>query len=217
MSTSPLRHPPLKSKRWISTKLFLHRRHLHASRLVVGLGVQWTPSFKDDDPPADTLQLCVGSRCLVFHLTHANAAPRSLRDFLLDHRVTFAGFWNYLDRRKLEICRFNLGMRTEPVDLRHYARTENGFSLRQASVCRIVKECLGFDIEKRRKIGLGEWDGEYLSDEQVEYASVDPHCAFLLARDFRIWNFCSSMDEEASDGREGSTDESEDYGLANLY
>ncbi|MED6220434.1 hypothetical protein PIB30_044756 [Stylosanthes scabra] len=176
-------------KKWISTTLFLHRHFLHTGRLVVGLGVQWTPCLNDPDPPADTLQLCVGCRCLIFQLTHANAAPRSLRDFLLDHRVTFAGFWNYSDRRKLEICRFNLGMRTEPVDLRHYVKTDDGWSLRQASVCRIVKECLGFEIEKRREIGLSDWDEECLSHEQVEYASIDAHCAFLLARDFRVWDF----------------------------
>ncbi|KAL1320764.1 hypothetical protein HN51_065467 [Arachis hypogaea] len=176
-------------RKWISTTLFLHRRFLHKSRLVVGLGVQWTPCATERHPPADTLQLCVGCRCLIFQLAHANAAPRNLRGFLLDHRVTFAGFWNHSDRRKLENSWLGLRMRTDPVDLRLCTETDGGCSLKGASVNTIVEECLGFEVEQRKEIGISDWDEEFLSHEQVEYATVDAHCAFLIARDSKVWNF----------------------------
>ncbi|MED6212205.1 hypothetical protein PIB30_080979, partial [Stylosanthes scabra] len=176
-------------RRWISTTLYLHRHFLHNSCLVAGLGVQWTPSAYDPDPPAETLQLSVGHRCLIFQLEHANAAPQNLRNFLMDDRVTFAGFWNHSDRRKLEISWLGLMMRTDPVDLRLCTESNGGWSLKRASVNTIVEECLGFAVDQRKEISLSDWSEEFLSYEQVEYATVDAHCAFLIARDIEVWNF----------------------------
>ncbi|XP_019093215.1 PREDICTED: AP-3 complex subunit delta-like [Camelina sativa] len=60
--------------------LFHNRFSSHP--LVVGVGVQWTPpGYYSDfdsslcgyyDPPADTLQLCVGNRCIIIQLSHCN-------------------------------------------------------------------------------------------------------------------------------------------------
>ncbi|XP_041998266.1 uncharacterized protein LOC121748114 [Salvia splendens] len=50
-------------------------------RLVAGLGVQWVSGH------AATLQICVGSRCLIFQLHHADLCPDVLRGFLLDSNV----------------------------------------------------------------------------------------------------------------------------------
>ncbi|MED6158187.1 hypothetical protein PIB30_030470 [Stylosanthes scabra] len=134
-------------------------------------------------------ELCVGHRCLIFHLEHANTAPQNLRNFLMDDRVTFAGFWNHSDRRKLEISWLRLMMRTDPVDLRLCTETNDGRSLNRASVNTIVEECLGFAVDQRNKMmSFSLWKAEFLSYEQVEYASIDAHCAFLIARDFEVWN-----------------------------
>ncbi|KHN21238.1 Septum-promoting GTP-binding protein 1 [Glycine soja] len=57
-------------KKWLSAKLYFCRHHVYLKQLVVGLGVQFTPGPSDFIPsPADTLQLCVKKRYLIFQLT----------------------------------------------------------------------------------------------------------------------------------------------------
>ncbi|KAH1142484.1 hypothetical protein GYH30_033257 [Glycine max] len=73
-------------KKWLSAKLYFCRHHVYLKQLVVGLGVQFTPGPSDFIPsPADTLQLCVKKRYLIFQLTR-------LRRFLCEPSHTFVGF-----------------------------------------------------------------------------------------------------------------------------
>ncbi|TKY72478.1 DNA repair endonuclease [Spatholobus suberectus] len=64
---------------------------------------------------------------------------------------------------------------------------DNGESLARASVDEIVGKCLGFRVEQRREISVSEWYDDYLSDDQVAYATVDAYCAFLIGRNIRAW------------------------------
>ncbi|XP_047173632.1 exonuclease 3'-5' domain-containing protein 2-like [Vigna umbellata] len=173
-------------RRWITSIVNQHRRHVYLRRLVVGLGVQWSPG--GSDPPADTLQLCVGRRCLIFQLAHADRVPRNLRTFLNHRSHTFVGFWNHSDRRKLENSEHCLDMCRDPLDLRYFAETENDDYLVQDSVEEIVEKCLGYIVEQRREISMSNWYRKHLSNEQIAYATVDAYCAFLVGRNSRVWN-----------------------------
>ena len=75
----------------------------------------------------------------------------------------------------------------DPLDLRRYAKTEDGDDLTQASVEEIVEKCLGFDVEQRSEISMSDWNDEYLSDDQIAYATIDARCAFLIGRKSRAW------------------------------
>jgi len=183
-------------RKWISTTLFLFRRrtYLQSNHLVAGLGVQWTPNGRYSPP--DTLQLCVGHRCLIFQLAHANYIPRNLRNFLQNPNHTFVGFWNHSDRRKLEeLSVHQLRMYREPLDLRHCVQVvdEDGDEegLARASVPEIVEKCLGYDVEDelRGEIGRSDWNDEDLRHEQVVYASVDAYCAFLIGKNIKAWKY----------------------------
>ncbi|XP_029128431.1 uncharacterized protein LOC109804427 [Cajanus cajan] len=169
-------------KRWLSSTLHFSRHFVYHDRLVVGLGVQWTPGAYD--PPPDTLQLCVGRRCLIFQLTRADGVPESLRTFLNDPSHTFVGFWNHSDRRKLEESKHRLEMRRDPLDLRHCFR-----GLSQASVEEIVEKRLGYRVTQWSDVSMSDWYDKYLSNDQVAYATVDAHCAFLIGRDIGAWEF----------------------------
>jgi len=168
-------------KHWLATTLHNSRRYLYLNCLVVGLGVHWTPG--PNDPPVDTLQLCVGRRCLIFQLAHANRVPSNLRTFLNNPNHNFVGFWNHSDRRKLKQSRFQLEMCTDPLDLRLFFE-----NLAQASVEEIVQKCLGYQISQPREIGRSRWRDFLLSDDQITYAAVDAFCAFLIGRNFKIRN-----------------------------
>ncbi|XP_061350307.1 uncharacterized protein LOC133295483 [Gastrolobium bilobum] len=162
-------------RKWLSTTLFFRRRDLFENRFVVGLGVQWTPGGRElPDPPADTLQLCVGSRCLIFRLR----VPLILRKFLLNPNHTFVGFWNSLDRNKLESSEHRLRMYEDPIDLRRHV----GEDLRQASVRDIVEDVLGYEVERGTEISRSNWGKVILSHKQVRYATVDAYCAFLIGK-----------------------------------
>ncbi|CAJ1963140.1 unnamed protein product [Sphenostylis stenocarpa] len=160
-------------KRWLSSTLHFGRHYVYLNRLVVGLGVQWTPGGYD--PPPDTLQLCVGRRCLIFQLAFVDGVPESLRTFLKNPDHTFVGFWNHSDRRKLEYSEYELEMYTDPLDLRLVYD-----NLIQASVEEIVDNCLGFRVFQPREISMSRWSVSYLSNKQVAYAAVDAYCAFLI-------------------------------------
>ncbi|XP_050251947.1 uncharacterized protein LOC126698625 [Quercus robur] len=73
---------------WLFDIYRIHRRRLH--RLIVGLDVEWRPSFNHNiENPVATLQLCVGRRCLIFQLIYATHFPNSLIEFLSDEDFTF--------------------------------------------------------------------------------------------------------------------------------
>ncbi|KAG5011704.1 hypothetical protein JHK82_023896 [Glycine max] len=173
-------------KRWLSSTLYFNRYFVDQERLVVGLGVQWTRG--GHDPPPDTLQLCVGRRCLIFQLAHADYVPESLRTFLNDPSHTFVGFWNHSDRLKLACSEHELEMAMDPLDLRLCFE-----SLTRDSVETIVAKCLGYRVPQRRDISVSAWYVEYLSNDQVAYATVDAFCAFLIGRNIRAWQFICSV------------------------
>jgi hypothetical protein len=175
---------------WLHTMLDHHLQYLRSynlrnCNLVVGLGVQWTPG--NLDPPADTLQLCIGGNCLIFQLSRADMIPVSLCNFLRHPKNTFVGFWNAADRRKLERFDHRLQMLKNPQDLRNYEF--NGEDLSRLSMDEIVRKCLGFEVDQSIEVGRSNWNQENLYAHQVAYASIDAYCAFLIGICFQAWRY----------------------------
>ncbi|KAE8683369.1 Mevalonate/galactokinase family protein isoform 1 [Hibiscus syriacus] len=166
--------------------LYFHRIRRH--KLVVGFGVQWNPSSPVDLPPAATLQLCIGSQCLIFQLTHANAVPLALRRFLADPLNTFVGVWNHRDEVKLSCSKHGLKV-SRLVDAREVAAERKG-STRQISMEGLAEIILGAGgVEKPTWIGCSDWGNHLLSLDQVRYACVDAHVSFELGRALKAWNW----------------------------
>ncbi|WVZ61482.1 hypothetical protein U9M48_011345 [Paspalum notatum var. saurae] len=167
---------PADARRWVATTRWRHGGLLRRGRLVVGLGVQWTPSYQPlhgEPPVPDTLQLCVGHRCLVYHLARADAVPEGLRRFLADPRVTFVGSGAANDARMLSAHR-GLHVR-HGVELRSVAGTGN------ASVEDMAHRFLGYPgIHKPKEVATSAWHAPRLSQDQVQYAAVDAYLAFRL-------------------------------------
>ncbi|CAM0149927.1 unnamed protein product [Urochloa decumbens] len=167
---------PSDARRWVATTRWLHGGlHLRGC-LVVGLGVQWTPTrlpLHGVPPVPATLQLCVGHRCLLFHLAHADAVPEMLRRFLADPRVTFVGSGSANDRRMLWA---HYGIRVaRGIELRAHAGMGN------ASLEDMADRFLGYPgIYKPREVAMSPWHAPRLSPGQVQYACVDAYLAFRL-------------------------------------
>lgn len=173
---------------WIHTTVSDYRRY--RDRLIVGLGVQWlAPTFSGEYTPAETLQLCVGRRCLIFQLGHSETVPTLLREFLVHPMNTFVGVWNNKDAAKLLESKHELVVK-ELFDVRRFVLTRYGESLLQASFEELVSECLGYEgVSLEGTISVSDWDNYRLSDEQIRQACLDAHVSFEIGKRIGAWQF----------------------------
>ncbi|KAL7138075.1 hypothetical protein ABFS83_10G138100 [Erythranthe nasuta] len=177
---------PAVVRKWVGTIRHKYRHQLRRGSLVVGLGVQWPPGGGDAAPA--TLQLCVGRHCLIFQLRYADRSPAALHRFLSEPEVTFAGVWNYRDARMLRESKHHLRI-SRLVDVREAASELRGCS-RRASMGVLAAEVLGIDgAEKKEWVGRSNWDEEWLSTDQVEYACLDVFLVFLMATVLKVWKW----------------------------
>ncbi|XP_074281525.1 uncharacterized protein LOC141606337 [Silene latifolia] len=176
ISTTVTSHPGV-ARDWLYSILYNHRYHRH--HLIVGLGVQWAP-YRHNQPAA-TIQLCIGRRCLIFQLHHADSCPMILRRMLSDPQITFVGIWNSQDAAKLRESRHRLEMEAGmPIDLRHHAEDDDGRRLYRATIAEIAEEVLGIDIERSHEIAMSDWEDEELNYDQVQQAAVDAFVAYAV-------------------------------------
>ncbi|PAN28632.1 hypothetical protein PAHAL_5G167600 [Panicum hallii] len=166
---------------WLDEIYRVHRRRLR--RLVVDLDVEWRPSHYGHyyTPPVALLQLCVGRRCLVFQILHADYIPGSLFDFLADERFTFVGVGIGDDAAKL---RAGYGLEVGCAeDLRGLAADTLGNpALRSAGLQELVWEVMGVQMQKPHHVRVSAWDARSLSYSQLMYASVDAFASFEVGR-----------------------------------
>ncbi|PIA42510.1 hypothetical protein AQUCO_02000160v1 [Aquilegia coerulea] len=166
-------------RQWLSRIKNRNRNKLTKRSLVVGLGVQWQPPHTNK---VATLQLCVGSQCLIFHICRSNGIPLILRDFLSDGNVTFVGVRNYEDAERL-YNDYNLKVK-HVLELGYIA------GYKGVSMEKLASLILGFDgVKKIESVGRSEWDQRELSEKQVEYACVDAYISFEIGKKLNAWKY----------------------------
>ncbi|XP_027338271.1 uncharacterized protein LOC113852232 [Abrus precatorius] len=175
---------PFTADCWLNKTLNRNAAALSSGTLVAGLGVQWTPRA-DGLRIADTLQLCIGRRCLIFQISRATSSPFLLRDFLVEPGTcTFVGFWNRYDRQSLWESQLGLILGSDPIDLRSLLNQE----LAHASVETIVESFLGYSgVRTRIQVSLSNWGAFTLTDDQVLQASLNARCAYLIGHAVEAW------------------------------
>ncbi|KAL6845342.1 hypothetical protein ACP4OV_024837 [Aristida adscensionis] len=167
-------------KDWIDGVRFVHRHRLH--KLIVGLDVEWRPTFSSERSPTALLQLCVGRRCLIFQLLHADHYPAALWDFLGESDFRFAGVGVDDDARRLSAEFEGLEV-ANTVDLRELAADGMGRpDLRHAGLKAIASAVMDVDIEKPQWVRTGPWDAYSLSNQQIRYDCIDAFVAFEICR-----------------------------------
>jgi ribonuclease D len=150
-------------------------------KLIVGLDVEWRPSYSPVQNPTALLQLCVGRRCLIFQLLHADYIPDDLEDFLADPGFRFVGVGVQGDANRLDNDHRLRVANT--VDLRGLAADGMQMRrLRQAGLKGIASAVMGVNIEKPRNVTMGQWDAYELSEEQIQYACIDAFVSFEVGR-----------------------------------
>ncbi|KAL6845343.1 hypothetical protein ACP4OV_024838 [Aristida adscensionis] len=165
---------------WIDEVRSVHRRRLH--KLVVGLDVEWRPTFSSARSPTALLQLCVGRRCLIFQLLHADHYPAAMWDFLGEPDFRFVGVGVDEDAQRLSDEFEDLEV-ANTVDLGELAAEEMGRpALRHAGLKAIASAAMDVDIEKPQWVRTGPWDAYRLSDAQIKYATIDAFVSFEVGR-----------------------------------
>ncbi|CAL4948331.1 unnamed protein product [Urochloa decumbens] len=164
---------------WLDEIYSVHRRRLH--KLVVGLDVEWRPLFGPGYSPTALLQLCVGRRCLIFQLIHADYFPEALDEFLDDPDFRFVGVGVDADAERL-FNDYDLDVATT-VDLGELAAEEMGRpDLRHAGLKAVASAVMDVTVDKPQWVRTGPWDNYYLSGEQIQYACVDAFVSFEVGR-----------------------------------
>jgi len=77
-------------------------------------------------------------------------------------------------------------MERDPLDMRLYMKTQVGdniSSLREI----LIERSLGFRIDPGHEATASDWRDEYLSDDQIDFATVRVLCAFLIGLKNRVW------------------------------
>ncbi|XP_047073458.1 Werner Syndrome-like exonuclease [Lolium rigidum] len=168
-------------KRWLREIRYMYRWVYH--KLIVGLDVEWRPSFSRVQNPVALLQLCVGRRCLIFQLIHADYIPSDLAMFLADPGIRFVGVRLQRDANLLsKDYRLQLA---NTIDLRGLAADGMQMPwLRQVGLKGIASAVMGANIEKPQSVRVGPWDAYRLSDEQIHYACIDAFASFEIGRKF---------------------------------
>jgi ribonuclease D len=166
-------------KRWLREIRYMYRWVYH--KLIVGLDVEWRPSYSHVQNPVAVLQLCVGHRCLVFQILHADFVPQDLVDFLADPGFRFVGVAVRGDADRLSD---DHGLHVvNTVDLRRLAAEGmHRPDLRQAGLQALVRAVMGADLQKPKKVTMGPWDAQDLSADQIKYACIDAFVSFEIGR-----------------------------------
>lgn len=159
---------------WISDII----RHSH---LLVGIDVEWRPSFSRYQNPAALLQLCVGHNCLIFQLLYADYIPGSLQQFLSDQSFTFVGVGIEGDVERLaeekDLSVYNA------VDIRELAVEKMGQNeMRQKGLAALAKEVMGVEVHKPSRVRMSRWDQLHLTMDQIKYACIDAFLSFEIGR-----------------------------------
>ncbi|KAG0484850.1 hypothetical protein HPP92_008929 [Vanilla planifolia] len=171
---------------WISDILQIHRYRLH--HLVVGIDIEWRPSFSRYQNPVALLQLCVGHRCLIFQLLYSDFIPQDLADFLVDDRFTFVGVGIEGDVERLADDLNLLVFNT--VDLRELAAQRMGRDdMRRKGLASLAMEVLGVQVNKPRRVQMSDWSRYVLNLDQIKYACADAFLSFEIGRRLFAGNF----------------------------
>jgi hypothetical protein len=102
-----------------------------------------------------------------------------------DYHVGFPGMNNLWYRQRL-MSKYAIELKMDPADLAlWYAGGKYGhFSLNE-----IVLNMFGINVNQREEIRMSDWSGQNLSDEQIIFACIDTHYAYLIGREFKAWQW----------------------------
>ncbi|TVU04163.1 hypothetical protein EJB05_50256, partial [Eragrostis curvula] len=157
----------------------------HREHLLVGLDTEWHRyrsiySRSGYGNKTAIVQICVGDRCLIFQIYHADRTPWVLKEFLGCPHCKFVRADVQQDVRRLAL---DFGFRVcNPVDLQPIGiRLGYGSEERQPSLKVLVKGLLRADMDKDKELHK-TWARETLTLKHISYAAIDAYASLEVAK-----------------------------------
>lgn len=161
---------------WVNTILAVYR----GGDMIVGLDCEWSPTFlSGTSNRIATLQLCVDTKCLILQLFYMDYIPQSFKNFLSNPAVTFVGVEVESDAMKLR-DEYELDCQ-ETSNIRALACSfwPNRW-YRRPGLKDLAFQIVGLLMQKPIHVCSSNWEARILSNEQVEYASIDAYASYRI-------------------------------------
>lgn len=150
--------------------------------MIVGLDCEWRPTFiSGTSNTTATLQLCIGTKCLILQLFYMDYIPQSFKDFLLDPSVTFVGV--EVDGDVLKLSN-EYGLRCKNTsDIRDlaYSFWPNRW-YRKPGLKALASDIVGLYMPKPIHVCQSNWEARNLSIQQLEYATLDGYASCRIGQ-----------------------------------
>eukprot|EP00287_Rhodomonas_sp_CCMP768_P005793 CAMPEP_0196737110 /NCGR_PEP_ID=MMETSP1091-20130531/14941_1 /TAXON_ID=302021 /ORGANISM="Rhodomonas sp., Strain CCMP768" /LENGTH=473 /DNA_ID=CAMNT_0042080915 /DNA_START=240 /DNA_END=1657 /DNA_ORIENTATION=- len=156
---------------WVRTHV------IEAGETLVGLAVEWNSKWRVKGRRArsriSTIQVSTASSVLIVQMSLLKplTPPPLLKQILADPRIRKVGTNVLSDALKLQKdWRLPVLARVDAASLAEELKyTEGG----RANTSTVAKKVLALDYEKPKKVALGNWEAESLSDLQITCAALD--------------------------------------------
>lgn len=159
---------------------FLEGRKLETGRAVIGLDIEWKPSFDRGTPQgkAAVMQICGDmNRCYVLHIIHSGI-PGSLQSLLEDSTYIKVGVG--IDNDAVKVFHDHNVSIKSVEDLSSLANQKLGGVPKQWSLSSLVETFTCKQLLKPKKIRLGNWEFNPLSKAQLQYAATDAFASWYI-------------------------------------
>lgn len=159
---------------------FLETKIKDDGRAVIGLDIEWKPTFKKGVTPskAAVLQICADAACChVMHIIHSGF-PQNLKSLLGDPRSLKVGVGIAGDARKVSNDH-NVSV-VSLEDLSRLANVKLGGEPKSWGLASLTEKLTCKQVPKPSKIRLGNWEANPLSREQLKYAATDAFVSWYL-------------------------------------
>lgn len=162
---------------WVQNILSLHNGN---GKMIVGLDCEWRPPVISSlSNKTATLQLCIGTDCLILQMFYMDYIPQSIKNFLSDPNITFVGVEVGDDALKLN-DEYGLVV-TSTTDIQAVAMTRWPIRFyRKPGLKRLADVVAGLYMEKPKHVCQSNWEARVLSEKQIEYACIDAYACYRI-------------------------------------
>ncbi|KAL2923294.1 Werner Syndrome-like exonuclease [Bienertia sinuspersici] len=158
----------------------LEDRQCTTGRAVLGLDLEWKPSFDRGIPQgkAAVMQICGDmTHCYVLHIIHSGI-PGCLQSLL--ENTTFIKVGVGIDNDAVKLFHDHNVSIKSVEDLSCLANQKLGGVAKQWSLSGLVETLICKQLLKPKKIRLGNWETNFLSKAQLQYAATDAFASWYL-------------------------------------
>lgn len=160
---------PENIREWLQKYDYYYDREV-----IVGLDVEWQPKTREQIP--ETLQLCIGTDCIVIQVRQLDNFGQleysDLQEFVANSSFIFSGVGIKGDITRLERY-YNLQFHDRVFELKGAAKRRGCKYGNRYSLESLAQSIGQLDFVKDRAMAMSDWGKHNLSYEQIGYAARD--------------------------------------------